>query len=158
MLGDTRSAAERADATKGSGPALAVDIRSVSEYLSGALDSDHVHVPYENAFRESGEDIKEEFLQASLKDFTTQEHFLFLNAYSSHDLIDCAKAFIIANCYNDCFDHHRNFLLLNTHLQWLLCFLTLIITVSLSLSIANVTHAGDASVEGQAHHHHREAC
>jgi hypothetical protein len=63
VLGDTRSAAERADAAKGSGSALAVDIRSVSDYLAGSLDSDHVHVPYESAFRESGEDIKEEYLQ-----------------------------------------------------------------------------------------------
>jgi TBC domain-containing protein kinase-like protein len=71
VLGDGSDASERArrrsgesSETKGSGPALAIDIRSLSEYLAGALDTDHVNIPFENAFRETGDDIKEEHLHA----------------------------------------------------------------------------------------------
>eukprot|EP00038_Savillea_parva_P019841 m.29215 g.29215 ORF g.29215 m.29215 type:complete len:798 (+) comp4577_c1_seq1:238-2631(+) len=49
---------------RGSGPALAIDIRPLSEYLTGSLETDHVNIPFEEAFRENGEDIKEEHLQA----------------------------------------------------------------------------------------------
>lgn len=54
---------EEAD-KKGSGAALAIDIRSLSEYLTGTLETDHVNVPFDEAFRENSEDIKVEHLEA----------------------------------------------------------------------------------------------